>query len=579
MKANIIVLDDEINILNSIKRTLRDEFNVFTCEEIKEAKKVLEDENIDVVISDYCLKNSSGVEFLSFVKEKYPYITRIIMTGYNVSDLVKESVNKADISNFIKKPWNNDDLKLAVKNAFKKSRVIKENIGLVNDIKKNKNEITNLYTKLGSFLKTNTESKENTEKDISLNKFIKKASLATNLDDLLNLVKKEFKVFFKDVDLNSFINFDFKSVLGNKEDFNDYIDVINFSIKRILNLNEITNKLNVWEKSFDAISEPLFILDKNFNFINVNKESKKTLLKENDIKNKKCFEVFKDKDFKCEECPIEKVFKTKEANILDHMPCVNDKNIFSYVYPIIKNGEVISAVVYNNNKTSEFKLLKKLIQSEKLAALGALASNIAHEINNPLGGIMAYAQVIKDNVKSEQLLSDLVDIEKTCVRCQEIIKNLLDFSSDQTLAKRELVDLSNLINGTVSLLKSCFKNHKINIDIPENIEIKCNRGQIQQAFFNIINNAIDAMPGGGNINIDVKKNLNFVEVIIQDEGVGISKDDIGQIFDSFYTTKKKGKGTGLGLFVTNSIIKSHKGSIVAKSKLGVGTNFKIKLPI
>jgi two-component system, NtrC family, sensor kinase len=632
MKANIIVLDDEVNILNSIKRILKDDFNVFTCDKITSAKEILNTKNIDVVISDYCLQNSSGVDFLSFLKDKYPHITRVIMTGYNVSDIIKEAVNKAGVSNFIKKPWNNEDLKIVIKNALKKSKIIKKNIKLVKDINANKKEIDNLYLCLEELLSFNLKNKIqiSDRKDIFLNKFIKKVSFVKDIHELFNLAKKELNSFLKNIDLNilslnSLKEFNAEGKIDNKEnikflnktlnkkcDFyfikklqiNDlylfslifskkesefskedicklkpYISIVSFSIKRVLNFNEIINKLNVWKKVFDAISDPLFILDKNFNFLNVNKESKKTLIKYYDTKYKKCYEVFKNKEFICVDCPMQDVFKNREVKILDYMPCVDNKNIFSYLYPIIKNNEVISLVVYNNNKTSEFKFLKKLIQSEKLAALGALASNIAHEINNPLGGVMAYAQVIKDSVKSKQLLSDLIDIEKACVRCQEIIKNLLDFSSDQTVVKREVTDLNDLINGTVSLLKSCFKNHQISINIPENLKIKCNRGQIQQAFFNIINNAIDAMPDGGNIDINVKKNIDSVEVNIKDEGAGISQNDMKNIFDSFYTTKKKGKGTGLGLFVTNSIIKSHHGSIKAKSRLGIGTNFNIKLPI
>ncbi|MCX6112632.1 MAG: ATP-binding protein, partial [Proteobacteria bacterium] len=235
------------------------------------------------------------------------------------------------------------------------------------------------------------------------------------------------------------------------------------------------------------------------------------------------------------------------------------------------------------DRSAEFKLYKQLVQAEKLAAIGMLAANIAHEINNPLGGILAYSQLLKKNFnESDAVHSDLKEIESACHRSKAIISNLMDFSRDTSKDTKIIFSIKKLINDTLPLMNICLKSHKllINMNSHDELLISGNMGELQQVLFNLITNAVHATPSGGEIRINTEKSANGqICIDISDTGCGISEDILPRIFEPFFTTKEKGKGTGLGLFVSYGIINEHNGRIDVKSKKNEGTTFSIYLPL
>ena len=230
----------------------------------------------------------------------------------------------------------------------------------------------------------------------------------------------------------------------------------------------------------------------------------------------------------------------------------------------------------------------QLVQSEKIASVGRMAAGVAHEINNPLSGIMIYAELIKKNLMSSEAENkqDIVDIQEIIdqtLRCKKIVSDLLEFSR-QAVGKVSSFSVEDLINKSLNLLinQALFQNVGVIKEIEDHMpSIAGDIGQLQQVFTNLFINAADAMEGKGQLKItagfDRKK--EFFIIKISDTGPGIPDDLKDKIFDIFFTTKPVGKGTGLGLSITKNIIQLHGGNIMVNSKPGKGTVFTIELPM
>ncbi|HHT9110423.1 MAG TPA: sensor histidine kinase, partial [Candidatus Brocadiaceae bacterium] len=228
-------------------------------------------------------------------------------------------------------------------------------------------------------------------------------------------------------------------------------------------------------------------------------------------------------------------------------------------------------------------LQNQLLQAEKMASVGLMASSIAHELDTPLATISGYCELLAEDIQDEKLLGQIKTISDQIVKCQKTIRNLLDFSRKSD-CERKLCDIHYLIRNTLSLVEHRIKIHKINLQetfddrIPP---VLVDGNQIQQVILNLVNNAVDALPQGGNISIETRMNpeSGALEIIFEDNGIGISDEDKKHIFTPFFTTKEPGKGTGLGLSICNNIISAHKGKIAMESRLGNGTRFIISLPV
>jgi len=241
-------------------------------------------------------------------------------------------------------------------------------------------------------------------------------------------------------------------------------------------------------------------------------------------------------------------------------------------------------------RTAELKRAQyQLLQSEKLASIGKLAATIAHEINNPLNGILTYTKLIErklaqDSVKREELerfRSYLSIMERETERCSNIVRNLLDFARQREPSLKSDVDVNGVLEEALSLVANQIALQEIQLEksfgkLPP---IMADPMQLRQAFLNILINSCEAIQDGGRIRIATEylEGEGMVRVEFSDNGVGIEEEDLRKIFDPFFTTKEK--GTGLGLSVVYGIINSHQGNIEVKSKPKEGTRVTIKLPL
>ncbi len=227
-----------------------------------------------------------------------------------------------------------------------------------------------------------------------------------------------------------------------------------------------------------------------------------------------------------------------------------------------------------------------LLQGEKLASLGRLAASIAHEINNPLAGILTFAKLLirdledgsQDPAARDQSLRNLRLVEREAGRCTAIVRNLLDFARERPLNLSE-VNLNQAVNEALSLVDHQLTLRGITLD--KRLEplppISADFGQLRQALVNVILNAADAMSAGGLLTISSRTNPEGVELVVADVGVGIPPEHLARIFDPFFSTKDK--GTGLGLSVVYGIVERHGGRLEVKSELGKGTSVRIRLPL
>ena len=226
----------------------------------------------------------------------------------------------------------------------------------------------------------------------------------------------------------------------------------------------------------------------------------------------------------------------------------------------------------------------QLVSSEKMASLGKLAAGIAHEINNPLGGILIYSSLMIEDLPDEDpRRGDLVRIVQEAGRCKEIVKSLLEFAR-QTEPKMEPTDVNRAISDGLFFLVNQALFH--NIDIVKKLDsflpfVQGNAGQLKQVFMNIIVNAAEAMHGNGTLTITTFRPPDGKTVFVEfaDTGEGIPAENLTRIFDPFFTTKEVGKGTGLGLATSYGIVEDHGGKISVKSQVGEGTTFTIELPV
>ncbi|HUV38488.1 MAG TPA: GAF domain-containing protein, partial [Planctomycetota bacterium] len=249
--------------------------------------------------------------------------------------------------------------------------------------------------------------------------------------------------------------------------------------------------------------------------------------------------------------------------------------------PIDVTGQrAILGVAHDITRRKELEA--QLLRSEKLAAMGTVAASVAHEINNPLEGIKNCLALLKDRLETADDTRDIVDlIQKGFTRIRDIVRQVLDFHRPSGDAAEPL-DLINVLAGIVGLFRNDFRNRRIRlvVDLPAQLPpVRGNKSRIEQVFTNIILNAEDAMPDGGTFTVRADTDDDSVSLRFTDTGHGIAKEDLKNVFEPFFTRKPSGRGTGLGLWVSHSVIQECRGTLTIESEPGRGTTVAVTLPV
>ncbi len=252
---------------------------------------------------------------------------------------------------------------------------------------------------------------------------------------------------------------------------------------------------------------------------------------------------------------------------------------------VLRDGlEVRGAVLVGLDLRIRRALEKQVLQSQKMAAVGLLAAGIAHEINNPLSGVVGYSKLLLEKPLEPSIREKVERIAQSGERCRKIVEGVLLFSRSQQGGVRTEIDLATLVDRVVRIGEYQWKMHNVRImrepeRLPYPLRVMADADQIEQVLLNLLSNAVDAMPRGGTVRITLAPEASGgASFSVADEGVGIPEEIRDSIFDPFFSTKEIGKGTGLGLSISYGIVRDHGGDILLESYPGRGTTFRVVLP-
>ncbi len=360
----------------------------------------------------------------------------------------------------------------------------------------------------------------------------------------------------------------------------------------------LAQQLKEKEAIIDGISDVLMVLDtKTYKILEVNHAFLNSFgVSRQEVLGKSCYDITHQLTIPCHKanshcpCPLEDTASSGNASQAEHIHRDHEGNILYFeiiTYPLRDASGRLTRIIHLSRDITLQKRLENeyhqlVLRTEKLSALGRMAAGIAHEINNPLTGILLYSSNLIKKVSAEgPLKKGLAVIIGEVQRCKGIVQNLLEFSRDKK-PESVLANINEIIEKALNVLENEFRLHHISVekdlsgDMPDNL-LALN--QMQQVFVNLLLNAVEAIQGKGKITVrsHVDPGQTRQRVEISDTGCGIPQESMNKIFDPFFSTKES--GTGLGLAVSYGIIQQHGGHIQVSSRPGEGTRFTIEIPL
>ncbi|MCJ8277403.1 MAG: HAMP domain-containing histidine kinase, partial [Bdellovibrionales bacterium] len=399
-----------------------------------------------------------------------------------------------------------------------------------------------------------------------------------------NLSQKKEKVQFYKVDLKSgkkdfghlffFKEEDTSFSKQDKKFLSQVAEAVSLSIERTFEYQKSRELKKQWEATFDAILDPICLTDEKYNIQRVNASFiKKSESSFDKAIGEKCYRILFDRDEPCKNCRRGEVFQLRNPSQK------KQSEVFDvYTHNLANEHKPLYFQMYRDI-TQDLNLQRQVIESAKMAELGTISSSIAHELNNPIGGMLNFVQLMKmDLTGEEDFFEDLIEIEKGVIKCKNIVKNLLGFSSKSFNADIASIDLAEVISNAVKIteLKTSSIGIKINFEEPQKtINIPGRFNLIAHAVRNILQNSQESLIEKkrlskgfqGIIDIDLEENDQEILIKICDNGMGLKDDIKDKIFDPLFTTKASEANSGLGLTLALQIVEEHKGSIdVSTSK-------------
>ena len=386
---------------------------------------------------------------------------------------------------------------------------------------------------------------------------------ASELADILQrpIVASKFWASEKN-QLKSFFFLEMRESLTNPELLDSYIservDLMILMIQRHISQLQTSYLLNKWNVFGKAYQQPMHVIDANYTLVQSNFFDQSQAVK--------CFEKLAGRTEPCENCPVANHKNANPVTILG-------RKYKSYATKFSTDKDYF--FVFYENQTEADLVKSNLIQNEKMNVIGQLANHLAHELNNPLTGLKLATEYILQQPQLEaSVKSDFTEVLKGIDRCKNIITDLLDFSSDQSPVLT-IGSVDEVIKKTMPLLKSITRTFNVFIDV-KTVPVKINAGHLQQIIFNLVKNSCQAMPAKGSIKIyDVDSPTQY-DVVFEDNGSGLPESMKNHLFQPFSTTKASGEGTGLGLYISKSLIKRMHADLIYDANYKNGTRFILR---
>ncbi len=355
---------------------------------------------------------------------------------------------------------------------------------------------------------------------------------------------------------------------------------------------ELLENRNTLQALINGIPHPIYTINNNWELVTVNQSKADELNTTPDtLVGPVCYRAFFNRETPCEHCGVALTLESKQAKVWtvnwvgpDHLP--REWDVSAYPIPS-KQTESARAVILWQDRTDERRLESSLLQAGKLAAIGQLAAGVAHEINNPLTAVNGNAQILKMMIPPEDENYESVDlIARAGEQAARVVRGLLDFARQEQYAFQPS-DINNSIQKALDLVQYQLyqANSKLILNMDYNLpKVVASWEHMKSVWLNLIVNARDAVeyrPDNREVEITTRMGAvkDHVQVLIRDNGKGMTKAEQAHIFEPFYTTKDPGKGTGLGLATCHRIIEQHGGEINVVSAPGEGTTFIIRLPV
>jgi len=487
-EATLLLVDDDEHVRRALRRVLRrTPCTVLDAADGPSAMEVLASEPVHVVVSDYRMPGMNGVELLRIVKERYPRVQRVLLTGQADSAAIEEAVNQSEIFRFIWKPWDDGHLLLTIQDAIDQYWVADENLRLQALLTARSAELERLNRELDAKLEARTEA--------------------------------------------------------------------------------LRQAADEWRTCFDAIGDPLAIIRNGCEVVRANSAfARRAGVTVNGLPGLRC----SGHAFGELPCPRPHLAETAEREIAH-----GNRSWLLRGFPF---GGAAVVVVYKD-VTQEREVTRRLFQAEKMAALGQLAGGVAHEINNPLGGILAFAQIMSQDERPADDLEHLRLISDAAMRAKKIVESLLRFSRIPKEHERGEVDLRKVAEDALVLLQAQIRGRVEVVRSLETAKTLGNANQLQQIAVNLIVNAAQAMGGTGRIVLTTGPGApGRVRLAVSDNGPGVPPEIAERIFEPFFTTKPEGQGTGLGLSICYRIAEEHGGTIRLEKGPEGGACFTVDLP-
>jgi PAS domain S-box-containing protein len=356
---------------------------------------------------------------------------------------------------------------------------------------------------------------------------------------------------------------------------------------------KLRNAAEEWQITFDSIPTAVSLQSTDFKIMRINKAYAELFnIKPEDITGKTCYQLVHQSEHPIPNCPHVKMLTTNESSTFEVYHDTLEKYFEITVSPIRNSQDEIVASVHIMRDITQVKKSeeeKRMLQekaeiSSRLASVGEMAAGIAHEINNPLTGVIGFSDMLLERELPPDMKEQVEIIADGSRRVADIVKRLLTFARQHKPVKA-MVDINELIENTLNMRNYVLKTNNIDVDIQYDKEvplIAIDPGQIQQVFLNLIINAEYAMKKSGKpgqLKIVTEKAGEKVRISFSDTGPGIAPENLKKLFQPFFTTKPVGEGTGLGLSLSRAIITEHGGTISVASELNKGAAFTIELPI
>ncbi len=531
--VKILVVDDEPGIRDLLSYELGSQgYQVSTAENGEVAVGMVKKESFQLIISDIKMPKMDGLETLEAVKRVNPNIEVIMATGYGSIETAVEAM-KLGAYDFIQKPFNNmDEIFALIEKVLEKTDL--KALVAIHEASKAIFKSIKLDVLLPTIIKISQRVLKSDEVSLMLLEPNGELTVAASLGQVNEKHKQARLLLGERIAGKVALEKEPIIITGSVEEDPRF--------KGVDGLREIRS----------SIVYPLIMDDEVLGILNANRITNDEPFSSNDLQSMTiiCSQI------------AQAVFNAK-------------------LYQEVEEKVQQLREAYQQLEETQ----NQLLQTEKLAAIGQLAAGVAHELNNPLTGILGFAQLlIQEEGLTPQQREDMESIYKQSQRCRQIIQNLLQFSHRKE-PKKETAYLTPILESTLQLVQYDFTTSGIEIDKRYPEKLPCIYGdpnQLQQVFLNLLTNgrqAVDNKKKNGRIVIKASQENKKVMVSFHDNGIGIEPENMGKIFDPFFTTKPVGKGTGLGLSISYGIVQQHSGTIHVKSEKGKGSTFTVELPV